>query len=73
MGYYCLATTLDLVGEQSAYALITAQNLVMSTKSELAVVTPHKLSTLLTLLSLLTLLTLLSPQSDAQKIELCNF
>ena len=68
MGYYCLATTLDLVGEQSAFALITAQNLVMSTKSEMAVVTPHKLSTLLTtLLILLTLLTLLSLQSDPQK------
>ena len=73
MGYHCIATTLDLSVEKNACALITAHNLVMSTKSELAVVTPHKLSTLLTLLSLLTLLTLLSPQSDAQKIELCNF
>ena len=59
--------------EQIAYALITDHNLGMSTKSEMAVVTTLKLSTLLTLLILFTLLLLLSPQSDAQKLEFCNF
>ena len=37
MGNHCIATTLDLMVEKSAYALITAHNLVLSTKSELAV------------------------------------
>ena len=38
MGNHCIATTLDLMVEKSAYALITAHNLVMSTKSEIVVV-----------------------------------
>ena len=64
MGYHCIATTLDLMVEKSAYALITAHNLVMSTKSEMVVVTPHKLTTLLTLLILFAILTLISLQWD---------